>query len=217
MNAANPIKAGMEARRIKSKAQLRPRSRPNCRLMAADDRFGDALAIARQWRSFVTAAQAIHAAVEWDIMIAELLLLSGERLAAQRSLSQAIVKAAPARFIRRFLDEGEPITGLLYQMAQSEGVDDPFLTELASHFEPPARPDELDDEAEDVAICGKINSRELEILSLVGSGMLNRQIGEQLGLTEGTVKWYLQQVFDKVGIRNRKLVVARVRRMGLIP
>ena len=189
----------------------------NCRLMAADDRFGDALAIARQWRSFVTAAQAIHAAVEWDIMIAELLLLSGERLAAQRSLNQAIVKAAPARFIRRFLDEGEPITGLLYQMAQSEGVDDPFLTELASHFEPPTRRDEMDDEAEDVAICGKINSRELEILSLVGSGMLNRQIGEQLGLTEGTVKWYLQQVFDKVGIRNRKLVVARVRRMGLIP
>ena len=189
----------------------------NCRLMAADDRFGDALTLARQWRSFVTAAQAVYIAVEWDIMIAELLLLSGERLAAQRALNQAIVKAAPARFIRRFLDEGEPITGLLYQMAQADGVHDPFLIELAGHFEPPEHLDELEDEAEDVAIYGKINSRELEILSLVGSGMLNRQIGEQLGLTEGTVKWYLQQVFDKVGIRNRKLVVARARRLGLIP
>jgi LuxR family maltose regulon positive regulatory protein len=46
--------------------------------------------------------------------------------------------------------------------------------------------------------------------------MLNRQIGEQLGLTEGTVKWYLQQVYDKVGIRNRKQVVARARKLGLI-
>jgi len=76
---------------------------------------------------------------------------------------------------------------------------------------------EQDDEDEDgVAICGKMSGREIEILTLASNGMLNRQIGEKLGLTEGTVKWYLQQVFDKVGIRNRKQAVARARRLGLI-
>lgn len=189
----------------------------NCRLMAADDRFGEALALARQWRSFVTSAQAVHAAVEWDILLAELLLMSGERLAARRALSQALEKAAPCRLLRRFLDEGEPISGLLHQMAQAEGDQNPFLTELVSHLEPLAPTEEFEDEQDDMAICGKINGREIEILTLVSSGMLNRQIGEQLGLTEGTVKWYLQQVYDKVGIRNRKLVVSRLRRLGLIP
>lgn len=189
----------------------------NCRLMAADDRFGEAMVLARQWRSFVTSAQAVYAAVEWDILLAELQLLSGERLAARRALGQALEKAAPAQLFRRFLDEGEPISGLLHQMAQSDGEPSPFLAELVSHLEPAATTEEIEDEQDDLAICGKINGREVEILTLVGSGMLNRQIGEQLGLTEGTVKWYLQQVYDKVGIRNRKLVVSRLRRLGLIP
>jgi len=193
----------------------------NCRLMAADDHFGDALALARQWRSFVTAAQAIHAAVEWDILIAELLLMSGERLSAQRALSQALAKAAPARLFRRFLDEGEPIASLLHQMAQAEGINDDrvnlFLRELVGFLDPVSEVEDDDEDEDGVAICGRITSREIEILSMAGAGMLNRQIGEQLGLTEGTVKWYLQQVYDKVGIRNRKQVVARARRLGLIP
>jgi len=193
----------------------------NCRIMAADDRFGDALTLARRWRSFVTAAQAVHAAVEWDIMIAELLLLSGERLAAQRALQQAISKAGPSRFVRRFLDEGEPIAGLIRQMAQGDvgraDVVDPFLAELAGCLEAIEDQPRDDEEEDGIAICGRITSREIEILTMAGAGMLNRQIGDHLGLTEGTVKWYLQQVYDKVGIRNRKLVVARVRRLGLIP
>lgn len=193
----------------------------NCRLLAADDKFGDALTLARHWRSFVTAAQAVLPAVEWDIMIAEILLLSGERLTAQRALQQALAKAAPARFYRRFLDEGEPVEGLLRQMAQADletgRAPDAFLTELVGQMAPvDAQPDQHDED-DDFALCGKITGREIEILTLAGTGMLNRQIGEQLGLTEGTVKWYLQQVFDKAGIRNRKLVVARVRRLGLIP
>ena len=60
------------------------------------------------------------------------------------------------------------------------------------------------------------NTREIQILSLAGTGMLNRQIGDKLGLTEGTVKWYLQQVFDKVGIRDRVRAAEKVRRLGLM-
>lgn len=191
-----------------------------CRLLAADDQFGDALALARQWRSFVSAAQAVHAAVEWDVLVAELLLMSGERLAAQRALAQAISKAAPSRFIRRFLDEGEPIAGLLRQMSQTERQPDEsserFLQELAVCLGPDEDAGDDDEDEDSVAICGKMSGREIEILTLASAGMLNRQIGEKLGLTEGTVKWYLQQVFDKVGIRNRKQAVARARKLGLI-
>jgi LuxR family maltose regulon positive regulatory protein len=193
----------------------------NCRLMAADDQFGDALILARQWRSFLTAAQAVPAAVEWDILFAELLLMSGERLSAQRALAQALAKAAPARLLRRFLDEGEPIAGLLRQMAQAEAVKEDavslFLREIVGLLEPVEEQRDDEDDEDSIAICGRMTNREIEILSMAGAGMLNRQIGEQLGLTEGTVKWYLQQVYDKVGIRNRKQVVARVRRLGLIP
>lgn len=193
----------------------------NCRLLAADDRFGDALAMARHWRSFVTAAQAAQHAVEWGIMVAELLALSGDRLAAQRALQQALDRAVPGRFIRRFVDAGEPVGGILRQMIVSEGavdkVSESLLAEIVDCFEPVETETDDEGDEDDIAICGRITSREIEILTLAGAGLLNRQIGDQLGLTEGTVKWYLQQVYDKVGIRNRKKAVVRVRRLGLIP
>ena len=91
-----------------------------------------------------------------------------------------------------------------------------FLQELVACLAPEVADEEDDEDEDGVAICGKMSGREIEILNLASAGMLNRQIGEKLGLTEGTVKWYLQQVYDKVGIRNRKQAVARARRLGLI-
>jgi DNA-binding CsgD family transcriptional regulator len=40
--------------------------------------------------------------------------------------------------------------------------------------------------------------------------MLNREIGSALGMTEGTVKWYLQRIYDKLGIRRRSQVAMLV-------
>jgi len=46
--------------------------------------------------------------------------------------------------------------------------------------------------------------------------MRNREIGNRLGLSEGSVKWYMQQVYDKVGMRRRSQAVERARQFGLI-
>jgi LuxR family maltose regulon positive regulatory protein len=35
-------------------------------------------------------------------------------------------------------------------------------------------------------------------------------------MTEGTIKWYLQQVYDKIGTRRRQRAVERARQFGLI-
>jgi len=44
----------------------------------------------------------------------------------------------------------------------------------------------------------------------------NREIGEALGLTEGSVKWYLQRVYDKFGVRKRSETARNARMLGLI-
>ena len=196
-----------------------------CRLASARDRVMDGLTVARQWRSFVVASQAVQAAVDWDIALAELLLVSGEKLAARRTIAQAVARAAPGRLIRPFLDEGEPIAFLLSQLAQErrsgDGQADTFLQLLVAQAQAEGlTPDVVDvvddDDDNEGALMGQMNSREIQILALAGTGMLNRQIGDKLGLTEGTVKWYLQQVFDKVGIRDRVRAADKVRRLGLM-
>jgi LuxR family maltose regulon positive regulatory protein len=74
-----------------------------------------------------------------------------------------------------------------------------------------------DSQAEDSGVlCGRMSSREIQILELASTGMPNQQIGNKLGLTEGSVKWYLQQIFDKVGVRDRFLAAKKARQFGLM-
>jgi LuxR family maltose regulon positive regulatory protein len=35
-------------------------------------------------------------------------------------------------------------------------------------------------------------------------------------LTEGSIKWCLQQIYDKIGVRKRSQAIERARRLGLI-
>lgn len=48
-----------------------------------------------------------------------------------------------------------------------------------------------------------LTKRELGVIAAVVSGATNRDISEELGLSEQTVKNYLSHIFDKVGVSNR--------------
>jgi two-component system nitrate/nitrite response regulator NarP len=54
-----------------------------------------------------------------------------------------------------------------------------------------------------------LSPRETELVQLVRQGMRNRDIAEQLGITEGTVKVYLHSVFEKTGVANRTELAIR--------
>ncbi|HXZ66928.1 MAG TPA: LuxR C-terminal-related transcriptional regulator, partial [Streptosporangiaceae bacterium] len=45
--------------------------------------------------------------------------------------------------------------------------------------------------------------QERKILELIGEGLTNRQIGEQMFLAEKTVKNYVSSLFAKLGIERR--------------
>ena len=40
-------------------------------------------------------------------------------------------------------------------------------------------------------------------LRMVATGLRNRQIGESLGISEGTVKMHLHSIYEKVGLNGR--------------
>ena len=51
--------------------------------------------------------------------------------------------------------------------------------------------------------------RERELIRFVSQGLRNREIAEQLGVTEGTVKVYLHSVFEKLGVSSRTELAIR--------
>jgi DNA-binding NarL/FixJ family response regulator len=49
----------------------------------------------------------------------------------------------------------------------------------------------------------RLTARELEVLKLVGSGLANREIADQLNRSTRTVDAHLRSIYAKLGIRTR--------------
>jgi DNA-binding NarL/FixJ family response regulator len=62
-----------------------------------------------------------------------------------------------------------------------------------------------------------LTSRQLQILPLLAEGMPNKRIADALGLTEGTVKQHLKDLFRRLNANNRTQAVREARRLGLLP
>lgn len=58
--------------------------------------------------------------------------------------------------------------------------------------------------------------RRREILSMAAEGLLDKQIGDRLGITESTVRNHWQHMFTRLDVSNRTEAVSRAIRLGLI-
>jgi DNA-binding CsgD family transcriptional regulator len=62
-----------------------------------------------------------------------------------------------------------------------------------------------------------ITRRELEILTLIATGLSNREIAERLFVSENTVKTHSSRLFEKLGARRRTQAVQLGQQSGLVP
>ena len=61
-----------------------------------------------------------------------------------------------------------------------------------------------------------LTPRELEIVRLASEGLRNKEIGERLSITEGTVKIHLHNIYEKLGVTGRPQLILYATRQGLI-
>jgi two-component system, NarL family, response regulator LiaR len=61
-----------------------------------------------------------------------------------------------------------------------------------------------------------LSEREREVLQLIAKGLNNRQISEQLFLSEGTVRNYVSSIFSKMNVTDRTQAALIAVRYGLI-
>lgn len=62
-----------------------------------------------------------------------------------------------------------------------------------------------------------LTPRQREILLLMAHGMQNKDIANQLGMLEGTVKVHVKSILQKLGVNNRTHAVVTGIRLGLVP
>ncbi|MGW3964481.1 helix-turn-helix transcriptional regulator [Amycolatopsis sp. NPDC005003] len=101
------------------------------------------------------------------------------------------------------------------------------LTALGGHWEVDAVPDWGTTvtavlplgvaEPPELRPLGRLNPRELEVLSGISQGLRNRQIAGQLQLSEHTVKFHVRNILDKLDVSSRGEAAALVRDLPLEP
>lgn len=61
-----------------------------------------------------------------------------------------------------------------------------------------------------------LSDRESEVLQLVSKGMSNQRIGTALGVSEGTIKFHLNNILSKLQAHDRTEAVVIALRRGIL-
>jgi DNA-binding NarL/FixJ family response regulator len=62
--------------------------------------------------------------------------------------------------------------------------------------------------------CWLFTGREVEVLRLIAKGSTNREIAEQLVISEGTVKNHISNILSRLGLRDRTQAAIYARENG---
>ena len=69
---------------------------------------------------------------------------------------------------------------------------------------------------ESEAVAERLTGSQMRILKLLDLGFSNQEIADRLGITVGTTKWHLHQLFEKLRVTSRAKAVALARKQGLV-
>ncbi|MCG7528833.1 response regulator transcription factor [Streptomyces sp. OfavH-34-F] len=113
-----------------------------------------------------------------------------------RQLIDSLLSAGAVGYLHKEVDREVLVSAIRSAMAGGTTM---FLSRKASGAGPERGP----------APADTLTLRERELMELVAQSMSNRQIGSRLGITEGTVKRHLRNIFDKLGATSRLDAVNR--------
>ncbi|MFC7304552.1 response regulator [Streptomyces monticola] len=114
------------------------------------------------------------------------------------ALLDAIMAGASGYVLKQI--KGSDLISAVRTVASGQSMLDPATTaRLMSNLR---GPDTGSAAAEDPRLTG-LSAREREILTLIGEGLTNRQIGKRLYLSEKTVKNNISRLLSKLGVERR--------------
>lgn len=161
-----------------------------------------------------------------DVQMPRLDGVSATRLIATEGLADVLVlttfdldeyvfgalRAGAAGFLLKSA-EAKDLIDAVRTVARGEGVVAPAVTRrLIAEFA--AGPGGDRGTRPDPAVLDGLTPREREVLSLLGEGLSNAQIGTRLEMAEGTAKSHVSRLLGKLGLRSRVQAAVLARELG---
>jgi LuxR family transcriptional regulator, maltose regulon positive regulatory protein len=186
------------------------------RVWFAHRQVKDALHLLDQQYAEAKNAGRIHSLIEIQIVRAQVLSAMGDTEASRRALTHSLTLSEPQGYLRRYLDEGQPMATLLQQTPLRDPHLRAYRERLLSLFP------EVEPQVESIPLTSTsgliepLTSREVEILHLIAAGRTNQEIAQQLTVQPSTIKKHINNIFGKLGATHRTQAVALAHEQRLL-
>jgi len=189
------------------------------RILLAQGACQDAIVLLNRLSDSANVSGRKGSLIEIQSVKAMALQKAGKMAEAVAEIEKVLALAKPEGYVRTFIDEGKPMQRLIsHWLAQSDaGPVRDYALHLISQFN--VQPGEVmrvqEKSSSNGDLVEPLTPRELEVLGLVAVGLSNRQIATKLVLAEGTVKFYVHTILEKLGVNSRTqaLIIARERNL----
>jgi LuxR family maltose regulon positive regulatory protein len=132
----------------------------------------------------------------------------GDESTARERLTRAVLLAQPGGFIRLFVDLGPALASILQGLDLDAGGLR-YVAQILSAFD-------VDGKAQTVEAPGRsLTRREVEILGLLAEELSNKKISDQLCISAATVKRHTENIYQKLGVHDRRKAVAKAKTLRL--
>ncbi len=163
-------------------------------------KYSEAETILLEEEEFARKSQKYEQLITILILSALVKKYNGAEKKALTYISEALRLAEPEGYIRNFLDEGSEVLELVHSV---------------NHVSPKIV-NVLEKNNGLKATIEPLKEKEFEILKLISIGMSNAEIAQNLYITTGTTKWYINNIFAKLGVNKRTQAVEKARQYGII-
>ena len=148
---------------------------------------------------------------EAQLLLAAVCLRIGRQPEAESTVDEVVEFAARQRCKRILIDTHPSIRELLpdaRKRATAAGIRWP-LDDIQTE-------DDGTESLDQTKLAEPLTTRELEVLALLGTGVTNREVANQLFVSVGTVKRHTHNIYGKLGVKNRTQALIRSQELGLV-
>ena len=156
-----------------------------------------------------------------EIMILKALAMQrmGDDIQTNIAITKSLMLAEPEGYVRIYLDEGGQMEELLQAYSgRAEGAPKAYTEQLLVAFsKTPSNETGISTSPyQPQPLVEPLTQREAEVLGLLAAGLSNREIAEQLVLSEGTIKTHAHNLYGKLGVNSRTQAIVRAKELNLI-
>jgi len=185
------------------------------RVLIAQNKPDEAIGLLSHLEETALSAGRMGRVMEILLLQALALRQTGDSEQALMVLTKCLALAEPEGYLRVFIEEGKPMQELLLAYVHASfGENITYAQKLLAAFVLPGPSVAYDVRSTNLA--EQLTAREIEVLQAMAEGFSNHEIAEKFILAEGTVKFYVHAVLEKLGVHNRAKAVIEAKRLKII-